>query len=64
MIELKQIIVVLTALSMAPSFSEAIYRIVTESDYMRTWKEKAISCIVSGIIDMILLLVMKLSGWW
>jgi len=62
--ELEQIIAAITTFSMTTNFGEAIYRIITEKDCNRSWKERAITCIICGIIDMILLLVMKLSGWW
>jgi len=43
-------------------FAEAIYRIATEKDYYRRWKNRAIEKLIDFIVCMILFLGLAL-GW-
>ena len=49
-------------INMALLVIDAIRRIVTEEDYVMTWKEKAVADIIALVIDLVLVLGLAL-GW-
>lgn len=61
---LERVLVLYFAFCAVVNLFSVFYRIVTEENEKMTWKEKALTALISFLIYLFFLIWMKFEGWW